>query len=60
MRWGEEHSQRILQLRLNRKSRLWDTVRTTALAAYTPPETLDTTPNPRSTPQKRLKYLLPA
>jgi hypothetical protein len=60
MRWGEEHSQRILHLRLIHKSQLWDTVRITALAAYTPPDTLNPTPNPRSTPQKRLTCLLPA
>lgn len=60
MRWGEEHSRHILHLRLIHKSGIWTAVRTAALAAYTPPDTLNPTPNPRPTPQKQLKCLLPA
>ena len=60
MRWGEEHSHHILHLRLIHKSQLWKEVRTAALADYTPSETLNPTPNCRTTPQKRLKCLLPA
>lgn len=60
MRWGEEHPHHILHLRLIHKSQLWKQVRTAALATYTPPETLNPTPNSRATPQKRLECLLPA
>ena len=59
MRWGEEHSLHILHLRLIHKSQLWTNVRTAALAAYTPHETLNPTPKSRTTPQKRLKCWLP-
>jgi hypothetical protein len=60
MRWGDEHSRHILHLRLIHKSKLWDAIRTAALAAYTPPKTLNPTPNFPTAPQKRLKCLLPA